>query len=547
VASNTVFTTHTAVPAGHDHFSDEMIASHFEHACRDLGIDIQALLALGRTPGSHDFNMTALAVRGSRFQNGVSRIHGGVSAHMLKDLWPQITPEENPLTYVTNAVHVPTFLSSEWADVFDRFLGFGWRQRYDDPISWVRIAELPDHILWSTHQFLKSQMLHLLRYRVANQHQRNRGSEAHLDRLLRYADPGNPNVLTIGFGRRFATYKRATLLFDNIEWLRKIVSNPERPVLFIFAGKAHPADVPGQDQIRQIAKIARTPEFEGRVLLAEDYDLRLARRLVSGVDVWLNNPIFPLEASGTSGMKAGINGVLNLSVLDGWWDEGYQGDNGWAIKPASEVLDQYRRDGEEARTFYEILQDQVIPMYYSRGSMGYSPEWVRSAKRSIASLMPRFNAKRMVGEYVSKSYFPAAAQGRRYCDGGFEAAKAVAQWKARVRTLWHGVSVRRVDVPLRRIAFGESVRFEIAVVLNGLAPEDIVAELLLSRVEGLGGDNERDRFLLTGAGPLGNSGEHCYTLDLAPEFCGRLDYRIRIYPCHDLLTHPLETGLMAWL
>ncbi|MBI2960219.1 MAG: alpha-glucan family phosphorylase [Betaproteobacteria bacterium] len=547
VSANTVFTTHTSVSAGHDHFTEEMIAEYFDAYCGDLGIERQELSKLGRDPASHDFNMTALAVRGSRFQNGVSRIHGGVSARMLQALWPQIPPEENPITFVTNGVHVPTFLSPDWSDVFDRFLGFGWTQRFEDPACWARIAELPDHILWSTHQYLKSQMLHMVRYRIANQHYRNGGSEAHLDRLLRLADPTNPNVLTIGFGRRFATYKRATLLFENLDWLREIVLDAQRPVLFIFAGKAHPADVPGQDLIRQLSRVARTPEFEGRILLVEDYDLRLARRLVSGVDVWMNNPIYPLEASGTSGMKAGVNGVINLSVLDGWWEEGYQGNNGWAIKPASEALEQHRRNSEEARTLYEILQDQVIPMYYNRGNTGYSSEWVGMAKRSIASLMPRVDARRMLGEYRAKCYFPASQQGRRYHEGDFEGARAVAQWKARVRAAWPGVAARRLDAQKRRIHFGEDVRIEIAVKLNGLAPEDIMGELLLSNAEGFQGEQEPERRAFASEAAIGDTGEHRFVLNLTPESCGRLGYRIRIYPCHELLAHPFEMGLMVWI
>ena len=547
VAANTVFTTHTAVPAGHDRFSEDMVGGYCDHYCRELHLDAEALLSLGRAPGGHEFNMTALAARGSRFQNGVSRIHRDVSARMLKDLWPQVVAEENPLCYVTNGVHVPTFLSPDWTEIFDEFLGFGWMQRLDDPACAERIAGIPDHILWSRHQFLKAQMLQLVRYRITTQHFRNRGSEAHLDRLLRLADPDNPNVLTIGFGRRFATYKRATLMFENLDWLRQIVSDPQRPVLFIFAGKAHPADEPGRELIRQVAKVARTPEFEGRILLVEGFDLQLSRRLVSGVDVWLNNPIYPLEASGTSGMKAGINGVINLSVLDGWWGEGYQGDNGWAIKPASEALEQYLRNAEEARALYEILQDDVIPLYYGRGDMGYSPGWVKLAKRSMASILARYSASRMLGEYVSKFYAPASRQGRIYLERGHETARAVAKWKAQVRSAWPGVTVRRLDAPTRRVRYGESLRIEVGVRLNRLEPEDVAAEMLVESVDGVQGENDAGRHRLASVGPIAETGEHRFAIDFAPERCGKFDYRIRVYPCYRLLTHPLEMGLMAWV
>jgi len=544
VAVNTVFTTHTAVPAGHDHFSTQMVMQYFQDRCVELGISGEQLLALGLGPGASEFNMTTLAVRGSRFHNGVSKIHGEVSSRMLGGLWPQIPAEENPVTSITNGVHVPTFLSPEWADAFDHFLGYGWSQRLGDQSCWDQISEVPDHLFWSTRQHLKSQLLHLVRYRLREQNTRNQGSEAHLDRLLRLCSPDNPTVLIIGFGRRFATYKRAALLFEDLDWLRQLLGDPERPVLFLFAGKAHPADVPGQDLIRRVMQVAQMPEFEGKILLIEGYDLRLGRRMVSGVDVWLNNPVYPLEASGTSGMKAAINGVVNLSVLDGWWGEGYDGTNGWAIKPAAAGLDEASRNREEARTLYEILQDHVIPLYYKRTSAGYSPEWVKLAKRSIASLLPRFNSARMVGEYVANCYLPAAQQGRRYADNQYEVARAIAAWKSRARQAWPGVTLRRLDQPQKRIHFGEVVRMETAVRLNGLDPQDVAVELLVSRA----GEHDLDqvtrhRFVAQGADA---NGEHRFVLELAPELCGRLDLRIRAYPWHEHLTHPFELGLMIW-
>jgi starch phosphorylase len=550
VACNTVFTTHTAVPAGHDHFAEDMVRRYFEGCCRDMGCDIGVLLDLGRTAEQRDFNMTALAIRGSRHQNGVSRIHGDVSAEICASLWPQIDHDENPMDYVTNGVHVPTFLTDLWHEPFDRILGPGWSQRLSDPQCWKGIHDIPDHLFWSVRQSIKSQMLHLVRHRVGEQHARNQGSQAHLDRLLKYADPDNPNILTIGFARRFATYKRAALLFQNPEWLKEILCDPERPVLFIFAGKAHPADEPGQAVLRQIAEVAARPEFEGRILLVEGYDLRLARRLVAGVDVWLNNPIYPLEASGTSGMKAGINGAINLSVLDGWWGEGYDGtpghENGWAIKPASDAKDETRRDQEEGRTLYEILQDKVAPLYYARGPMGYSPGWVAMSKRSIATVTPRFNSQRMVGEYVSKFYQPAARQWARYTADNFAPARQLSAWKGRVRAAWPGVGLHRADNPPRRISFGESLRVEVAVRLNGLAPEDVQVELLLGRPNAQAGSRAPRRFRLAYEGRQ-EDGRHYYALDLKPEVCGKIEYRVRAFPNHELLTHPFEMGMMVWL
>ncbi len=554
VACNTVFTTHTAVPAGHDHFAEDMIRRYFEECCSDMGCDVGALMALGQTSGRSDFNMTALAIRGSRYQNGVSAVHGDVSSLICAEMWPQIEPAENPIGHVTNGVHVPTFLSDMWHETFDRILGPGWSQRLTDTQLWQGIHDIPDHLFWSVRQSIKAQMLHLVRHRITQQHMRSHGSEAHVDRLMRFAEPENPNILTIGFARRFATYKRATLLFQNLTWLKQIVSDPQRPVVFIFAGKAHPADEPGQALIRRIAEVANMPEFMGHILLVEGYDLRLARRLVSGVDVWLNNPVYPLEASGTSGMKAAMNGVPNLSVLDGWWAEGYQGghgmENGWAIKPTSSAydrgVDENRRDYEEARTLYELLQDKVVPLYYERGPMGYSPGWVAMSKRAIASITPRFNSARMVGEYVSKYYQPAAKKWHRFSADGYAAARELAAWKARVRAAWPKVALRRTDDAPRRLPFGDRIRIEVAAQLDGLTPDDVFVELLFSRPNAGTLSRPPRSYRLDYRGP-GQDGESMFALEFAPEVCGKIEYRIRMYPRHELLTHPFEMGMMVWL
>ena len=546
VAANTIFTTHPAVPAGHDQFAAEIAQHYFADCFPRLAANMRDIMALGHLPGSDQFNMTALAVHGSRFHNGVSRIHGGVSSGMLASLWPQIEPHDNPMSYITNAVHVPTFLSTDWNELFDRYLGDGWSERMMDEDCWKGVMDIPDLLFWSVRQSLKAQMLHLVRDRITRQYARNQGSQAHLDRLLKLADPTNPNVLTIGFARRFATYKRAALLFEDLDSLRQIVNDPKRPVIFIFAGKAHPADQPGQDLIRRVAEVARMPDFEGRILLVEGYDLHLARRLVSGVDVWLNNPVYPLEASGTSGMKAAINGVINLSVLDGWWEEGYDGTNGWAIKPASDVLNEYDRNAEEARTLVEILQDNVVPLYYDHGPMGFSPRWLEMAKRSIASTMTRFNSERMVRDYLAKVYIPAGDQWRRYSDKDFEGARRLADWKARVRAGWAGLSLRRLDDAAQRIAYGDSLRFELAVKLNGLHPDDVVVELLVGRSGATDPTRGRLQQPLAYQRRLDND-ECLYSLDFTPGLCGRVDFRFRVYPTHELLTHPFEMGMMLWL
>jgi starch phosphorylase len=545
VAANTVFTTHTPVPAGHDHFAEDMVWEYFSQCCNDLGVQREEFMKLGGAGHGQEFNMTRLALNGSRHHNGVSRIHGGVSSRILSDMWPQVAPDDSPMDYITNGVHVSTFLAQEWQDLFDNKLGYEWRRRLTDLAFWEKVEAIPDHHFWSVHQALKSQMLHSVHHRITQQHLRNHGSEAHLERMLKYANPLDPNVLTIGFARRFATYKRATLIFENMDWLRAIIGEADRPILFIYAGKAHPADKPGQELIRRIHEISRWPEFEGKLLMVEGYDLGFARRLVSGCDVWLNNPIYPLEASGTSGMKAAMNGVINLSVTDGWWEEGYDGTNGWAIKPAPEYFDDARRNREDSRDLYELLQDQVLPTYYRRHELGFSSEWVRMAKRSITTLLPRFNSTRMVMEYVNKFYGPASRQWRRYSEGGFAAAQGLAAWKAKVRQAWSGVSLRRLDEPQKRISFGESLNLKVAVNLNGLAPEDVRVEVLVGRASKQGQDKDLQP---TKMDPEGWAGQEClFNLELTPEMCGKLLYRVRVYPYHDLLTHPFETGLMVWL
>jgi starch phosphorylase len=547
VAANTIFTTHTPVPAGHDHFSEGMIQHYFEHYYPELKLDHARFMMLGQTGSSPDFNMTALALRGSRFHNGVSRIHGSVSSEICRQMWPEIEPAENPMTYVTNGVHAPTFLATEWIEVLERYLGSEWNARMNDLKLWEGVDDIPDHVFWSVHQTLKVKMLNAVSERITAQHFRNRGSEAHLDRLLKYVNPENPNILTIGFARRFATYKRATMLFSNLDWLREILHNPERPVVFIFAGKAHPADIPGQDLIRHITHISKMTEFTGKILLVEGYDLALSRKLVSGVDVWLNNPLYPLEASGTSGMKAGMNGCINLSVLDGWWGESYDGRNGWAIKPVSETLSEDIRTREETRTLYELLQDQVVPGYYAYGKMGFSPAWVKMAKRSMATIIPRFNSKRMVSEYLAKCYLPASRQHERYTQNEFENAHLVADWKSRVRAAWPEVSLSRTQLPVAQINYGDSLHFEVAVNLNGLTPADVVVEILI-------GYNTKSDHLISArhyrfesTGRVNEAGEHVFVTELQPEQCGNLEYRIRVYPFHELLTHPFELGMMRWL
>jgi glycogen phosphorylase len=565
VAAACVFTTHTPVAAGHDAFGTDLVLRHFGDYARRLGLEPEAFLALGGNGANSEFNMTFLALALSRRRNGVSRIHGGVSSATCAHAWPEVPAEDNPIGYVTNGVHVPTFLFQRWKDLFDNRFGRDWRSQLSDPRYWEKIYGLPDPLFWELKQGLKTSMLRLVRTRLKQGCQRNQVSDAHFHRLARWIDPDNPGVLTIGFARRFATYKRATLLFRDPEWLASIVADAARPVAFVFAGKAHPADEPGRQMIREVHAMAQRPEFLGRVLFIEDYDMGLARSLIAGVDVWLNNPVYPLEASGTSGMKAGINGTMNLSVLDGWWAEGFDGQNGWAIP--SSTAEGSRRDEEDARSLYEILQDEVVPLYYERDEAGLPQRWVARAKRSMATLLPAFNSRRMLGNYVTGMYRPAAAQGQRLAADGYRPAETLAAWQARARAAWPGVSVRAASERPGRVGFGDRVRMRVAVNLNGLAPGDVRAEFLLTR-ELPDGPFERPRLTSFGGAADGvrvrsgreaaielfaptaerePDGAHVFAIECTPPWCGRIGAEVRVVPYHELLSHPYELGLMRWL
>lgn len=546
VAAGTVFTTHTPVPAGHDIFDESLIETYLDNFDTQLKIDKDKFMSLGASPGNEgSFNMTSLAMRGSRLQNGVSRIHGGVASKMEGYIWPQIPHEENPISYVTNGVHVPTFLAREWVNLFDmRFRE--WRNELNNKEYWSCINTIPDHRYWSLRQSLKTEMLEGVSRRINHQLRRNGCSEALIKRLVKHVEPKETDILTFGFARRFATYKRASLLFSDIERLARLVNDPQRPVMFVFAGKAHPDDQPGQDLIRQIHDYSRRPEFEGKIILVEGYDLSLARKLVSGVDVWINTPEFPLEASGTSGEKAGINGVMNLSILDGWWGEGYQGDNGWAITAHGPEFDADYRNQEEARDLLDIIENEVIPLYYERDGRGYSEAWVTMSKASMSSTIPNYNSQRMVMDYVEKFYTRANQQCRRLLDQDREPARQLAKWKAHVAEIWPAVTLRRLDESTDRILSGNSLPIRVAASLAGLSAEDVIVECVVGTTARHKDFVAHEHFLLEPVG-TNEKGETLFNLDMSPSLPGQQYYKLRMYPHHKLLSNRFEAGYMIWL
>jgi len=406
VRSATVFTTHTPVPAGHDIYSDEMIDRYFSAYWPQLGIERDEFLALGRHGEEPGFNFTALSLRLAGHVNGVSKKHGEVSREMWSDLWPDTPVEEVPIISITNGVHLRTWISPEMRKVYERYLPRKWREHQESEFVWELIHNIPDDEFWAAHLIAKQQLIDEMDERA-----RRRYVEGLFDawQVLSSGPFQNANVLTLGFARRFATYKRATLILHDIDRLASILNNPDYPVQLVFAGKAHPADEGGKRLIQEIYTRARDPRLGGRVAFAEDYEMGLSSLLVAGVDVWLNNPIFPLEASGTSGMKASANGVPNCSILDGWWIEGHaEGDtNGWGIRPS--LADGPERDAEEANAIYEVLEQKVVPLYYDRSADGLPHDWIQVAKEAIRTVAPKFSTRRMLIDYVDNLYSKAAA------------------------------------------------------------------------------------------------------------------------------------------
>ena len=408
VRRTSVFTTHTPVPAGHDAFPFQLVEKYFDGYWGSLGLDRERFLSQGEHEdgnGGVNFNMTALALRLAGARNGVSQVHGRVSRSMWNSIWPELAEDEVPISSVTNGVHTPTWVAPEMERTFARFLGHDWLANHDDPTLWERIDDVPDEALWGVHSQLKHKLFSFMRERARRGWLAEGRGPMH---VLTAGTLMNPDALTIGFARRFATYKRALLIFQDIERLKKILHNEWKPLQIIFAGKAHPADGPGRGLIQKIHDLARDHELGGRIAFVEDYELHVAKFLYRGVDVWLNNPRPPLEASGTSGQKAALNGVPNLSVLDGWWFEGYQGTNGWSIDPdVQDDSTDEQRDKADADEIYRILEQEVVPLYYDRDTDGIPRGWVQVVREAIRTAAPVFSARRMVKEYAQRMYVPA--------------------------------------------------------------------------------------------------------------------------------------------
>jgi glycogen phosphorylase len=542
---NNVFTTHTSVPAGIDIFDAGLLYEYFHEYCETSGISFDQLLSLGRKnphDGQERFSMAILAFRTAAYRNAVSALHREVSQEMWQDLWPNLPTPEIPITSITNGVHLPSYLNGDLATLYDQYLQPDWRERYQEPRTWDLIRDIPDQELWEAHRRRKRRLITFTRERMVRFAHERKASNADVRKLEQVLDP---EAFTIGFARRFATYKRATLLFRDVTRLKKLLTNPEMPVQIVIAGKAHPKDHPGKTLIREIYNLSRDPALQKRLVFLEDYGIEVAREMVQGVDLWLNNPKRGEEACGTSGMKASINGVLNLSILDGWFDEAYEISGGWAIGdrvPYSEDQDEYH-----SSALYSLLENEIVPMYYGVGDDGVPDEWVRRMKQCLMNISPLFNCQRMVDEYMQRLYAPAHRAYAEMRKSGFQLAREWSRWNSGVHSAWP--SVRFVEMgpgPDASVMSGSAIPVRTVVDLSVLTPSDVRVEAVVGRV-GTGGQLEDTEVLTLPAMEQRGSSAWLFEKEFVPHQTGRLGYALRICPNHDdnPLTRPCNS-LLKW-
>ena len=542
-----IFTTHTPVPAGHDYFSPSLIDRYMGDYFKALGLSRDEFLALGRKnpkDSKEDFCMTVLALRMAVYSNGVSRLHGQVSREMWQELYPGVPTDEIPITHITNGIHLQSWLSHEMEELYDRYLGLRWRDEVVGEDVWQRTEHIASEELWRTHERRRERLVAFCRRRLRQQLKRRGASRKAIQDANDVLDP---RVLTIGFARRFATYKRATLLLRDPERLDKILNHPEHPVQVIYAGKAHPKDDPGKELIRQIVELARHEKFRNRIVFLEDYDMAVARYLLQGADVWLNTPLRPREASGTSGMKAAANGVLNLSILDGWWDEAYSPEVGWAIGRKETYHDRDYQDEVESKALYGLLEQEVVPSFYQRDSSGLPRAWIAKMKASIHQLGQFFNTHRMVDGYAEKFYVPVSEHFRTFTSDGMERATNLAAWKSLVKDAWPEVEVINVTVPdLEQVRVDECFEVQAKLRLGKLTPGDVSVELYLGPVDASGEIADPKIVPLTFREEV-ESGAYIYEASVVTcEKSGLYGYTVRVLPHHPDLVTPFIPDLITW-
>lgn len=544
VRSTSLYTVHTPVPAGHDSFEESLFGKYMGHFHSQLGISWADLMNLGReNPDTHEkFSMSVFACNTCQEVNGVSWLHGKVSQHMFQPIWKGYAADELHVSYVTNGVHMPTWAASEWKKYYANIFGSSFIHNQDNEKMWSAIYDVPDEEIWDIRRTLKNKLVSYIRSEIKNKMSQKQENPA---KILQTIDKVNPNALLIGFARRFATYKRAHLLFTDLDRLSKIVNNPLYPVQFIFSGKAHPADGGGQELIRNIVDISRRPEFIGKIIFVENYDMQVAKRLISGVDIWMNTPTRPLEASGTSGEKALMNGVLNFSVLDGWWYEGYVEGAGWALTDKRTYQNQANQDQLDAETIYSIFENQIIPLYFANNSKGYSPQWIEYIKHSIAKIAPRFTMKRMMNDYYDRFYSKLGTRSKGVVANNFAKAKEIAAWKIDVAEKWNDIDVVRVDLPEAlqiNPHVGEvykiCVEIDCKTLINSVGVEFVVT---------YNKDGKNDVFVAEDMKPVKVEGSSVFfELDYTMANAGMFKYSFRMYPKNADLPHRQDLAYVRW-
>jgi glycogen phosphorylase len=545
VSCSSVFTTHTPVPAGIDMFEQGQIASIFGDYVRSLGISVERFLSLGVQKDQENgdpFNMAVLAIKNAGRTNGVSDLHRSVSRRMWKRLWPDLPEWDIPIEGITNGIHIPSWISNDMATLLDRYLGRRWTEDPDNAKVWERINRIPDVELWRTHERRRERLVAFTRRRL--QEQLGRWGAKKIE-IQAAGEALNPQALTIGFARRFATYKRGDLILRDPGRLSSILNNPQHPVQIIFAGKAHPQDQSGKEVIKNINHLARLPEFSQRIAFIEDYDLAVARYLVQGSDIWLNNPLRPLEACGTSGMKAAANGALNMSVLDGWWAEGYQPGLGWAIGGGEEYENMEYQDRIESQTIYNLLEKTIVPLFYERGRDNLPREWIGMMKRSMQTLAARFNTHRMLQDYVHRCYVPSANGWNRIRSERFNGARDLASWTGRMNANWRDLKVLDVRTENRAgVEAGGTLQVTVDMHLGSLTPADVSVDIYYGPINSKADFINRFTLRLHEASRTGASTVFQGRIP-CPEV-GRFGFRVRVLPSHHLLTNPFSLGLILW-
>jgi len=545
VYCSSVFTTHTPVPAGIDIFDQSLIASTFGDYLRSLGISVETLLRLGVQDDhgkSEPFNMAVLALKNVARTNGVSDLHRVVSRRMWKRIWPELPEVDIPIHGITNGIHIPSWISDDMAHLLDRYLGRRWTEDPDNIKIWERINHIPDLELWRTHERRRERLVGFARRKLQEQLQRWGAKKVEIQAA---SEALNPQALTIGFARRFATYKRGDLILKDPARLASILNDPQRPVQIIFAGKAHPQDESGKEVIKNINHLARQPEFSQRIVFIEDYDLTVARYLVQGSDIWLNNPLRPLEACGTSGMKAAANGGLNMSVLDGWWAEGYQPGLGWAIGGGEEYENPAYQNQIESQTIYNLLEKTIVPLFYERGRDNLPREWIGMMKKSMQTLAARFNSHRMLEDYVHRFYLPSAVNWNKIQSDRFSGVRNLSAWMDRVKASWQQLRIVETKTDSRAgIQSGGSLKVEVTLQLGQLSPNDLSVDIYYGRVDSKADFLDRSTLTLRDFTQKGN--QTVFRGEVPCQDVGRFGFRVRILPSHPLLSNPYSLGLILW-